>query len=121
MSPSLRGSGLKYMRCFLNAPAIYVSLFMREWIEILPLYEQRPSGAVSLFTREWIEIDIWDGIHDGISSPSLRGSGLKCRPVLCVIRSVMSPSLRGSGLKSFKIIVTSGYRCPGLPLYEGVD
>ena len=35
-----------------------VSLFTREWIEILPLYEQRPSGAVSLFTREWIEIKI---------------------------------------------------------------
>ena len=45
MSPSLRGSGLKS-----------VSLFTREWIEIVQSQFADLSPQVSLFTREWIEI-----------------------------------------------------------------
>ena len=33
-----------------------VSLFTREWIEILTLSPREAARAVSLFTREWIEI-----------------------------------------------------------------
>ena len=34
----------------------YVSLFTREWIEIILCLVQRKLYQVSLFTREWIEI-----------------------------------------------------------------
>ena len=33
-----------------------VSLFTREWIEIVDVSNNRSSWLVSLFTREWIEI-----------------------------------------------------------------
>ena len=55
-----------------------VSLFTREWIEILKNSPKSLGLDVSLFTREWIEI-----LDDEIAgtavmkSPSLRGSGLK--------------------------------------------
>ena len=77
-SPSLRGSGLK---CpsesgFLHLPTVslftrewieivvesavslvrMVSLFTREWIEIKSVISQTVNALVSLFTREWIEI-----------------------------------------------------------------
>ena len=55
-SPSLRGSGLKFsVPCYLDN-GDYVSLFTREWIEILQ------------------EIAV---MWHRITSPSLRGSGLK--------------------------------------------
>ena len=42
-------------------------------------YSSRPDMYVSLFTREWIEI-VWCKKYTmQLSSPSLRGSGLKCR------------------------------------------
>ena len=79
LSPSLRGSGLK-------------------WWCVLPLF---CCVSVSLFTREWIEmaenkhflVTIW-------KSPSLRGSGLKFLLQFLVSLFEQSPSLRGSGLKS---------------------
>ena len=120
-SPSLRGSGLKSWHRLHSRPMSTVSLFTREWIEIvrpgdyllekdgLPLYEgvdwnffkvtSKHTKYVSLFTREWIEINHSDnGFWKSFTSPSLRGSGLK-------------------------------FRCPShrpqifcrLPLYEGVD
>ena len=78
LSPSLRGSGLK-------------------WWCVLPLF---CCVSVSLFTREWIEmaenkhflVTIW-------KSPSLRGSGLKFLLQFLVSLFEQSPSLRGSGLK----------------------
>ena len=100
----------------------WVSLFTREWIEILkrctalrwvkrlPLYEgvdwngrllakDRMQCSVSLFTREWIEM------------------------VLCkhfLNHSARSPSLRGSGLKyDFPVVFPA--LLYSLPLYEGVD
>ena len=99
-SPSLRGSGLK-------------------WIYVVNVIDFR---HVSLFTREWIEIDkASDGFTAMKLSPSLRGSGLKYQSVsgtglkggvslftrewieiscsLCISTSFWSPSLRGSGLK----------------------
>ena len=56
-----------------------VSLFTREWIEIFFTSSYFFQRAVSLFTREWIEICARvRGFGIGTSSPSLRGSGLKC-------------------------------------------
>ena len=64
-------------------------------------------GYVSLFTREWIEICAWQCLCVWrCSSPSLRGSGLKCPRPGTYSERVRSPSLRGSGLKSFLL------RCP---------
>ena len=77
-SPSLRGSGLKFLLQFL------VSLFeqspsLRGSGLKLPVQGRTASHAeVSLFTREWIEIE--SAPHSRyltIQSPSLRGSGLK--------------------------------------------
>ena len=78
---------------------IAVSLFTREWIEIINgriLFRQRtspslrgsglkffdevalmPESFVSLFTREWIEIHAEGWKTEASGSPSLRGSGLK--------------------------------------------
>ena len=55
-SPSLRGSGLKSYTVPVGAAQAPVSLFTREWIEIL-------NNAASVLPE--------------IASPSLRGSGLK--------------------------------------------
>ena len=54
-----------------------VSLFTREWIEIYRTRTEYDDLPVSLFTREWIEIarDKW--LRLLYLSPSLRGSGLK--------------------------------------------
>ena len=55
-SPSLRGSGLKSHIILYSPYTIYVSLFTREWIEILYSRILDLIAFVSLFTREWIEI-----------------------------------------------------------------
>ena len=100
-----------------------VSLFTREWIEIIPFVlfffhrlspSLRGSGLkccigmalwlereVSLFTREWIEMALYSVWLTLLLSPSLRGSGLKFTPSPDGRKSRLSPSLRGSGLKSF--------------------
>ena len=98
--------------------------------------------AVSLFTREWIEIIYAGFLSNQTKSPSLRGSGLKfCRgaiaegkfyvslftrewieiviPAQSVRTLLRSPSLRGSGLKYRKH--SDSIRRYRLPLYEGVD
>ena len=63
---------------------------------------------VSLFTREWIEIVIWTHkTWNSAESPSLRGSGLKYIERIRGILDEMSPSLRGSGLKYYSKIVVS--------------
>ena len=55
-SPSLRGSGLKSL-CSVNiVKYALVSLFTREWIEICFSAICIPNAGVSLFTREWIEV-----------------------------------------------------------------
>ena len=97
-SPSLRGSGLK---CCIGvalwlereSPSLRGSGLKSE--QLLRLLGRR---SVSLFTREWIEI-----LHQlnqekrKRRSPSLRGSGLKCKQ---------------KGLSQKELC---------LPLYEGVD
>ena len=121
----------------------FVSLFTREWIEIvdyllgrgtnmsLPLYEGvdwnnlqnltfhtrklSPSlrGSGLKFLRE-------EKIRGMKRSPSLRGSGLKYptgEKNNC--HRLLSPSLRGSGLKSF--VEQTQTNANSLPLYEGVD
>ena len=55
-SPSLRGSGLKYLAFSQWSLLSAVSLFTREWIEICGGGGVPPPPGVSLFTREWIEI-----------------------------------------------------------------
>ena len=55
-SPSLRGSGLKSKKLVLFGMALLVSLFTREWIEIVSMQGNLQMDALS---------------------PSLRGSGLK--------------------------------------------
>ena len=98
-SPSLRGSGLKYLVHNHNEKAtsvslftrewiemvsnnndnelVIVSLFTREWIEILTAKKRLTCYPVSLFTREWIEMQNRYCRYDDGQSPSLRGSGLK--------------------------------------------
>ena len=98
-SPSLRGSGLKCWMKSYNFHRQNVSLFTREWIEMLCFF------ALHRLTR---------------SSPSLRGSGLKWLLWWVVLRIIASPSLRGSGLKSARC-GSPAFRVAGLPLYEGVD
>ena len=76
----------------------YVSLFTREWIEISSRSTYVCTAGVSLFTREWIEISSAVVSQDpDIKSPSLRGSGLKYKPDFGKLFNVR------------------------LPLYEGVD
>ena len=76
----------------------------------LPLYEgvdwnlfiliMQKTAGVSLFTREWIEMRInTDNLDKDLSSPSLRGSGLKSPEIVNGFARRLSPSLRGSGLK----------------------
>ena len=55
-SPSLRGSGLKSSVVSKRTNLFFVSLFTREWIEMLKRHSWKPDCHVSLFTREWIEI-----------------------------------------------------------------
>ena len=107
------------LRSFFLSPS--VSLFTREWIEIIPFVlfffhrlspSLRGSGLkccigmalwlereVSLFTREWIEMALYSVWLTLLLSPSLRGSGLKFTPSPDGRKSRLSPSLRGSGLK----------------------
>ena len=122
-SPSLRGSGLKFGVKPEEWEPLDVSLFTREWIEImvenvglmgvqcLPLYEGVDWNSprlfeafakcnVSLFTREWIEISDLQGLRlHQLSLPLYEGvdwNSFSCssNSTVCV-----SPSLRGSGLK----------------------
>ena len=143
-----------------------VSLFTREWIEILDFCQIPYCPEVSLFTREWIEIPVllctpfseqnvslftreWIEMFGAFNtdwmfptSPSLRGSGLKCVNKKFVsshsglplyegvdwnlniwfgrIQTTGSPSLRGSGLKLSNSL-TNASASSRLPLYEGVD
>ena len=141
-SPSLRGSGLKFLQKVWNCFTVYtVSLFTREWIEIEPLSVSAASQPSPSLRGSGLKYKHLVNYQNSRMSPSLRGSGLKSvlayamiitdkvslftrewieiaffRVPLVVARS---PSLRGSGLKS------SGQTTPasrtGLPLYEGVD
>ena len=141
-SPSLRGSGLKCgsvcMRFF-----VCVSLFTREWIEILfaewqslfprspslrgsglkwePFLQDQWANHVSLFTREWIEMA--ESIHNPLIS--LFVSLFTREWIEIILRKSMtsslgSPSLRGSGLKFRQEGQYQSGTCR-LPLYEGVD
>ena len=119
-SPSLRGSGLKSVRDTEVEVKKYVSLFTREWIEILPFFRicmtawspsLRGSGLkfsvpcyldngdyVSLFTREWIEI-----LRKCIETP--------CGHVSLFTREWIE-------IGSIDKVIEKQH---GLPLYEGVD
>ena len=122
MSPSLRGSGLK-------SPPIKawqgwgeVSLFTREWIEIMCGILYVILMEVSLFTREWIEI-FCAMEQVGLQSclPLYEGVDWNKNEVDMIREQVLwSPSLRGSGLKS-SCSSCQKQRYGSLPLYEGVD
>ena len=99
LSPSLRGSGLKFSA----------------------IQNMRNKYSVSLFTREWIEINtpIW-WYTTAPPSPSLRGSGLKwCK---------LETSCTGAYVSLFTrewieipTVLLQICPCCCLPLYEGVD
>ena len=98
MSPSLRGSGLKYPSHRLCN--IDTGLPLYEGVDWnFPVISVCLVVAVSLFTREWIEIAIPDVPTKTSESPSLRGSGLKFLSGTPTGGKYESPSLRGSGLK----------------------
>ena len=65
--------------------AAEVSLFTREWIEMPFRASIACCFAVSLFTREWIEIWVERYCRTLLTSPSLRGSGLKLRRWRCLL------------------------------------
>ena len=74
MSPSLRGSGLKFVLWDQKKSNPPVSLFTREWIEISRVYLVKIPSKVSLFTREWIEISTPSGgLIGAISLPLYEG------------------------------------------------
>ena len=102
LSPSLRGSGLKFLLQPMHDNGISSPSLRGSGLKLYPITAITNSLSVSLFTREWIEIDIRRLSHmASIASPSLRGSGLKSVPVLPASLNILpSPSLRGSGLKS---------------------
>ena len=99
LSPSLRGSGLKFYQQWYHAVCDVVSLFTREWIEIilvkihkinilcLPLYEGVDWNCFSVCVFGCcIGLPLYEGVDWNVSqldvqkekkSPSLRGSGLK--------------------------------------------
>ena len=57
-----------------NLPALLVSLFTREWIEITPKMHRNAMRTVSLFTREWIEIKCHPLlVSDTVSLPLYEG------------------------------------------------
>ena len=73
----------------------------------LLLNKRKQMRTVSLFTREWIEILMRTAKSSSTASPSLRGSGLKFVAMFRVFRVfVVSPSLRGSGLKYHRKLVS---------------
>ena len=121
-----------------------VSLFTREWIEILiafspaiwkssrlPLYEgvdwnpvqlivNHTVQCVSLFTREWIEINRWH------SSSMQRSVSLFTREWIEMQTTVIIPCLTFrlplyEGVDWNRRNIKSGVFFSGLPLYEGVD
>ena len=120
-SPSLRGSGLKSLCNNRFHTKQAVSLFTREWIEIdSGTLSVRPC-AVSLFTREWIEIfEVPATIDAGFKSPSLRGSGLKLLCSQCheAVHAVSLFTREWIEIEPRRDIVQT-VSC--LPLYEGVD
>ena len=98
-----------------------VSLFTREWIEIIPTLL---SSAVTLCLPLYEGVDwnncccnLWQRLHQ---SPSLRGSGLKYNSKsenLCMFLCL--PLYEGVDWNTFSTAEFIMYFC--LPLYEGVD
>ena len=142
MSPSLRGSGLKYVHVCTSCLLTSVSLFTREWIEIVcqPLFPKK--YFVSLFTREWIEIlstmipcsmrcslPLYEGVDwnlDKRTSISARHVSLFTREWIEIIlvkihkiNILCLPLYEGVDWNCFSVCVFGC--CIGLPLYEGVD
>ena len=77
------------------------------------------KSIVSLFTREWIEILLTTNIFYVILSPSLRGSGLKFMVLLvlnCLEVSLFTREWIEINTDAFLQVCEER-----LPLYEGVD
>ena len=122
-SPSLRGSGLKSHLPMNDGKTRLVSLFTREWIEMmvrfavvllrqrLPLYEGVDwNHQILCLWQQHLCLPLYEGVDWNrwcvlplfccVRSPSLRGSGLKSsRFTKHKPMASKSPSLRGSGLK----------------------
>ena len=98
-----------------------VSLFTREWIEMVCNFSLGACSLVSLFTREWIEIQNLFNHRTNIDlSPSLRGSGLKSVNLPMVrCQSLRLPLYEWVDWNRSACQVAIVVKC--LPLYEGVD
>ena len=83
-----------------------VSLFTREWIEIMLSRNPLLACPVSLFTREWIEIT-------GLSA--LKSD---CRTFLAILNRVSLFTREWIEIRSASNVTLTAF-C--LPLYEGVD
>ena len=120
VSPSLRGSGLKYNLLtfdYLKNAAASPSL-RGSGLKLNMLLSLAMVRMVSLFTGERIEIYEKERICRNFWSPSLRGSGLKFQREKNVHgESIKSPSLRGSGLKSTRPVGV--VRCAAVSLFTG--
>ena len=75
-----------------------VSLFTREWIEIISKSASEQSGAVSLFTREWIEIAFYEDFADWIGVSLFTREWIEISSIFPMV-----------------------FAFSRLPLYEGVD
>ena len=99
MSPSLRGSGLKFYSRAYSRPRTSSPSLRGSGLKSGGMCVRYAGVKVSLFTREWIEMSAVPSFSRMFMSPSLRGSGLKCSFSFTVCLWQASPSLRGSGLK----------------------
>ena len=120
MSPSLRGSGLKLLQRFWYPLPMSVSLFTREWIEILPDTNNARRERVSLFTREWIEIIFFEKLYwqTDVSLFTREWIEIRC--------ASPAPMEKGSlplyeGVDWNRQRTYSFPQRDSLPLYEGVD
>ena len=120
-SPSLRGSGLKLCQKQLSRQPIWSPSLRGSGLKYSMGLNRADAAKVSLFTREWIEM--LGGVRSAelsISLPLYEGVDWNIFYILLFLSASKSPSLRGSGLKSLSCCAVQ-FRSSRLPLYEGVD
>ena len=120
MSPSLRGSGLKYPQASGILSAHPSPSLRGSGLKLHRTHRTAVDSAVSLFTREWIEICPVLIVPSAFMSPSLRGSGLKSL-ACCMSRCNGTVSLFTREWIEISCHQQSDKQVHRLPLYEGVD
>ena len=97
-----------------------VSLFTREWIEILDTATNVNRFTVSLFTREWIEIQFGDDIYASDVVSLFTREWIEILWLIQQIKQSMSlPLYEGVDWNHSLALWCPHVKC--LPLYEGVD